>query len=1121
MKRKLLMIVLAVLFVLSAGMVVACNNGEEKNPPSTKGELTLTINGEVPGTGIVGRQVTLPSAKASDTVDGDLTDSVKVNVDRLKADGSSDAQIVFRADASKEQTFTPTGNTLLNYKITYFISNSAGEMKESVHNFTATIDDEAPVLSLDKTGNFADFDESVGITGVKATDTIRLPAAKGIEEADNYDVSDRIQTRIYLASDTEFSSPIKSLTGGSSAAFRLIEGDYVVQLTLSDAAGNVSDPISYPLKVDAPDLSKNLILDAGNVMLGFDTRYNATLQQIEVGRTSYGNQADDCASAAVGVSKLWDEYVAITVNIDPFQEGGDAIYDIGFVGSKNRGLYYPDGSEGTWAPYLILRISESGTFELRGTTSGSGSESLVTQAYTGSLKDGKDHTLFIKHFFNVDSENPANSYIRTQVFIDVLPTADTASLSGLNYAEYRLNRGTSNTRGELESGLFDELVNEATGAGWLTFGAATFAKDSNGEYYDDIMRIKGVAVYSADETEFNVDITRPELTKVSGDMPTMAFVNEKVTIPEFTTTEDLDVVYSVYNFDEPTFTIGEPLDITNREFTPTEAGYYYIVVSATDAAGNKGYVTALVRCTIQDTEAPVITLDSEATINVELGEAFTLPVAQVTDNVDEDLSDQVVISVEGPYYSARLNGEQASIPAEGEHELVYTVSDFAGNTTQKRVKVVVAGNGFDPDKNLLTEHKDYTEEDGLLVAPGSMYEYVDKYVYDQKVSMLVSVDYAENTSNQLLQINLRGSYADGNKDWPSGIVMRFGATADISLIKHDSLIIAGTSNIFNTSYWRGEYVLLQYQTKNIKLGSEDYVVFRAWINGKEIQYTAHQKPGVTVKLVTESEGTWTESSETGSIAVPVSTFMEGGAVPRINLSAAPMRIVAYSGFLANLKELYVGKEYTTYPADPQPPAGVAAPAKVTAAPAVNTTEQVVASGTPSSSTIAQGPQGESKVTFKMQKAGPELSLVLTGAASGEWNNGGGLSLHYRNDYNGFFLLTNGGRDDAIATRDIFFATGPLADNTNYYFTIQLTYIYTDSSEEYVKAIDVQMWFGTAQDKMEAVTRTLNGYEVTGEAAYVNVSAMSTAQIASNGILILPSPAGTNTMKVTGISAELV
>ena len=1129
MKRKLLMIALALVFVLSVGMVVACNGvGEEKDPPSTTGELTLTLNGEVPTAGIVGRQITLPSAKATDTVDGDLTNSVKVNVDRLKADGTSDSQIVFRADASKEQTFTPTGNDLLNYKITYFVSNSSGTTKESVHNFTASIDTEAPVLSLDKTGDFANFDEKTGITGVKATDTIRLPGAKGIEEADDYDVSDRIQTRIFLASDTELTSPVKNFTGGASASFRLIEGDYTVQLTLSDAAGNASTPISYPLKVEAPDLSKNLILDPGNVMLGFDARYNATLQQLEVGRTSYGSQADDCASAAVGVSKLWDEYVAITLNIDPFAEGGDTILDIGFVGSKNRNLCYPDGSEGSWAPYLILRISESGTFELRGTTSGSGSESLVTQAYEGSLKDGKDHTLYIKHWFNVDSETPANSYIRTQIFIDTLPTQDTASLDGLHYAEYRLNRGTSNTRGELESGLFDELVNEANGAGWLTFGAATMAKDSNGQYYDDIMRIKGVAVYSAEETEFGVDIVRPELTKGTGDMPTSAFVNEKVTIPEYTNTEGLTVNYSVYNFDRETYTIGEQITVSGREFTPAESGYYYIVVSATDAAGNKGYVTSLVRCTVHDTEDPEITV-ATGTLNVEVGEAFDIPVATVNDNVDGDISDQVVIGVDGPYYASSISGEQTSIPTEGEHELVYTVSDFAGNTAEARVKVVVSGNGFDANKNLLEEHKDYTAEDGLQVAPGAMYEYIDKYVYDQKVSILLNVDYAENTSNQLLQINLRGSYMDGNKDWPSGIVMRFGATADISLLKHDSQIVGSTSNTFNTSYWRGEDVLLQYQVKNIKLGTEDYVVFQVWLNGEEIQYTAQQRPGVEVKLVTESDGTWSDTTadSTGSIAVPLSVFTSN-TVPRVNLSAAPMRIVAYSGFMANLKEIYVGKEYTEYPTDPQPPEGIEAPANVTAAPAVNPTEQTVTSdkngAVACTQTIAKGPQGESKVTFKMQKqsveSAYEVCFVLTGAATGIWTNGGGVNLQYRDEYNGFYLSTTGGRTDDDLTKAVYYNTGKMEDNTDYYIAIQMTYIYTNAAKTYVKAVDVQMWFGTSQDDMQPVARSVNNAPVEGEAAYLNVSAMTTATITSNGILILPSPAKTYTVKVTGIGAEL-
>lgn len=506
----------------------------------------------------------------------------------------------------------------------------------------------------------------------------------------------------------------------------------------------------------------------------------------------------------------------------------------------------------------------------------------------------------------------------------------------------------------------------------------------------------------------------------------------------------------------------------------------------------------------------------DTVINVKVGEAFDIPVATVTDNVDKDLTEKVNVGVEGPFYASNISGTKTSILTEGEHWLVYTVSDFAENKAEKRVKVVVKGDGFDATKNLVADNKDY-ENGELIVAPGALYEYGDKYVYDQKVSVLMSTEYADG-SNQLLQINLRGSYADGNKEWPSGIVMRFGATADISLIKHDSLIVASTSNVFNTAYWRGEDVLLQYQVKNIKVGDADYVCFMVWINGKAVQYSVQNKPGVEPILVSENGGAWTQS-ESGFVAVPVSVFAEGGAAPRGNLSAGPIRIVGYNGWVAHVKELYVGKEYTQYPDDPQPPEGIEAPAKVTAAPEVNG-EQTVSSGAASNKTIAKGPQGESKVYFKLRKTGGEMSLVLTGAASGEWNNGGGLSLHYRNDYNGFYMVTNGGRDDAVSTRDFFFNTGALADDTDYYFAVQMKYVYTDASQTRVKAIDVSMWFGSSEDGLSAVEKTFGGAAVTGEAGYLNVSAMSTAQITSNGILILPSPAGTNTMTVTGIRAEL-
>ena len=278
MKRKLLMVVLAFAFVLSIGLMVAC--ADKGDDPVTGGDITLTVE-NVPKTGMVGREVKLPAASASDSKEGDLTDRVKLNVDLLKADGTTSKQVLFRVAANKEQKFTPSGNELLDYKITYFVSNDAGDTKEVKFDFKAAADTEAPVLSLDKSGDFANFDPATGVTGVRATQDIRLPGAVGKETADDYDVSSRIETRVYLASDAEYASPILNFTGGAKQTFRLIEGNYKVCLTLSDAAGNAAEPIEYPLTVSAPDLSKNLILDAGNVRCGFDSRYNSTLQQLE------------------------------------------------------------------------------------------------------------------------------------------------------------------------------------------------------------------------------------------------------------------------------------------------------------------------------------------------------------------------------------------------------------------------------------------------------------------------------------------------------------------------------------------------------------------------------------------------------------------------------------------------------------------------------------------------------------------------------------------------------------------------------------------------------------------------------------------------------------------------
>ncbi|NER19022.1 immunoglobulin-like domain-containing protein, partial [Spongiivirga citrea] len=87
-----------------------------------------------------------------------------------------------------------------------------------------------------------------------------------------------------------------------------------------------------------------------------------------------------------------------------------------------------------------------------------------------------------------------------------------------------------------------------------------------------------------------------------------------------------------------------------------------------------------------DTEAPVITLNGDATIEVTQGETFTDPGATATDNVDGDISGNITVG-----------GDTVDTGTVGTYTITYNVSDAAGNaaTEVTRTVNVVAGAGGD------------------------------------------------------------------------------------------------------------------------------------------------------------------------------------------------------------------------------------------------------------------------------------------------------------------------------------------------------------------------------------------------------------------------------------------
>ena len=116
-------------------------------------------------------------------------------------------------------------------------------------------------------------------------------------------------------------------------------------------------------------------------------------------------------------------------------------------------------------------------------------------------------------------------------------------------------------------------------------------------------------------------------------------------------------------------------DITEKVTRTVEGDV--VIYSVTDSSGN----TAEVKRTIQygDYTAPDLTLEGEETVTIQAGTAYDEPGYSAVDNVDGDVTDQVVVSGDYDIYSP------------GTYTITYSVTDSWGNTAQVQRTLVVEG----------------------------------------------------------------------------------------------------------------------------------------------------------------------------------------------------------------------------------------------------------------------------------------------------------------------------------------------------------------------------------------------------------------------------------------------
>lgn len=109
--------------------------------------------------------------------------------------------------------------------------------------------------------------------------------------------------------------------------------------------------------------------------------------------------------------------------------------------------------------------------------------------------------------------------------------------------------------------------------------------------------------------------------------------------------------------------------------TSVVGGPYEVIFSVSDAAGNSSSVSQFVTVVDSgtppnDTTPPVIALNGPSTLQITQGDTYTPPNATATDDTDGDLTSSITVT--GDDFDTSTAG--------GPHEVVFSVSDAAGNS---------------------------------------------------------------------------------------------------------------------------------------------------------------------------------------------------------------------------------------------------------------------------------------------------------------------------------------------------------------------------------------------------------------------------------------------------------
>ncbi|MBQ2712666.1 MAG: hypothetical protein IJF71_04740, partial [Clostridia bacterium] len=531
MQKNLKKIAVSIMLVCLTLAMLACNI------PSDNRAVISVDESLIPTGGLVGKEIILPAATATDVDGTDISESILLTVAGLR-DGTEASWPIYRQPGNIERAFVPARYS--SWKVTYSVIGSDGNTVTKDFYINLEMDTTKPVLTV----------ASQEAITVGAGEQLVLPAATATD--DGSDLSESIKVKVYQGN--ALLETYK--TGGAEYAITLPSGTYTAVYACEDASGNAAEEISVALTVERLPYNTELMTE-GAFKRGYASRFvNGELTVGFVSNETY--DGTDCSSAAFKADKIGlNDIVGVSAVFDPVPaEGGENFYTMSYYASKSNDQLAPNGNESQWPQAFFIRVHD---------------KTVTIFSYNGeaeavadiALRDGAVHNIYMQTVAlgaGADAEDAAISF---RVWIDALPTeAPTLSVTVDASHPYF----DAKTLAEMWNGT----------PGWLSFGSYINNKNV---YNDDVMTVKSIKLFKEDAQDFFALLP---VISLDGSFASIYEKDEAITLPVATFENTVESAIGVYDSEG---NLVEAIDATTTTYAFTAAGEYTVRYTAKNADG--------------------------------------------------------------------------------------------------------------------------------------------------------------------------------------------------------------------------------------------------------------------------------------------------------------------------------------------------------------------------------------------------------------------------------------------------------------------------------------------------------------------------------------------------------